>query len=236
MHRTWTWTFELPPDQLWPLLADTNRFNEALGLPPYTLERDAAIGRHSLAPGSGQECGLRVGMGGKAVRVDLGPALPPVACVQQGTIPPFRSGSRSRVGRQRRITRHICARMGTADLGRPRIRCTTRRTGRRKRGEAHPGVVAFASKDQAPERLTPFILPEPKLPHGARERATAMAREIDRSAYGNGLGGRLVDLVLHGMAADLVRIRPKCLARELGVPPRAATEACSPGSRPGCSV
>jgi hypothetical protein len=27
MRRTWTWTFDLPPDELWPLLADTNRFN-----------------------------------------------------------------------------------------------------------------------------------------------------------------------------------------------------------------
>src|ERR1700750_1001373 len=39
MHRAWTWTFDLPPDRLWPLLADTNRFNEAMGLPPYTLEK-----------------------------------------------------------------------------------------------------------------------------------------------------------------------------------------------------
>ena len=38
MRRTWTWTFDLPPDQIWPMLADTNRFNEALGLPPYRLE------------------------------------------------------------------------------------------------------------------------------------------------------------------------------------------------------
>jgi hypothetical protein len=35
MRRTWTWTFDLPPDELWPVLADTNRFNEAMGLPTY---------------------------------------------------------------------------------------------------------------------------------------------------------------------------------------------------------
>jgi hypothetical protein len=38
MRRTWTWTFDLPPDELWPVLADTNRFNEAMGLPTYVLE------------------------------------------------------------------------------------------------------------------------------------------------------------------------------------------------------
>jgi hypothetical protein len=37
-RRTWNWTFDLPPSVLWPVLAATNRFNEAMGLPPYLLE------------------------------------------------------------------------------------------------------------------------------------------------------------------------------------------------------
>jgi len=28
-RSTWTWHFDLPPERLWPVLADTNRFNEA---------------------------------------------------------------------------------------------------------------------------------------------------------------------------------------------------------------
>jgi class 3 adenylate cyclase len=77
------------------------------------------------------------------------------------------------------------------------------------------------------------VLPEPELPPGARERAAAMAREIDRTPYGNGLGARLADLVLQGMAADLTPLRPKTLASDLGVPPRAATEACLAGVKAG---
>ena len=38
LFRSWTWTFDLPPEKLWPVLADTNRFNEAMGLPPYALQ------------------------------------------------------------------------------------------------------------------------------------------------------------------------------------------------------
>jgi hypothetical protein len=38
MRRTWTWTFDLPPDQLCPVLADTNRFNEGVRLPPDPLD------------------------------------------------------------------------------------------------------------------------------------------------------------------------------------------------------
>ena len=37
-RATSTWHVALPPEQLWPVLADTNRFNEAMGLPPYDLE------------------------------------------------------------------------------------------------------------------------------------------------------------------------------------------------------
>lgn len=61
MHRTWAWTFNLPPDQLWPLLADTNRFNEAMGLPPYAL--DEMPQANGAAPRPGQGGRLRTGVG-----------------------------------------------------------------------------------------------------------------------------------------------------------------------------
>jgi class 3 adenylate cyclase len=69
-------------------------------------------------------------------------------------------------------------------------------------------------------------LPPPQLPPGARERAEVLAREIDRGPYGNGLGTRLADIVLGSMASDLAHLKPKALAGNLGVPPRAAIEAC----------
>jgi hypothetical protein len=37
-RRTWTWWFDQPPERLWPLLSDTPRFNEAMGLPKYQVE------------------------------------------------------------------------------------------------------------------------------------------------------------------------------------------------------
>ena len=33
----WEWHFDRPPDAMWPLVADTARFNEAAGLPRYTV-------------------------------------------------------------------------------------------------------------------------------------------------------------------------------------------------------
>jgi class 3 adenylate cyclase len=79
------------------------------------------------------------------------------------------------------------------------------------------------------DRPTFFNLPPPALPDGARERALGLAETINRSPYGNGLGAPLADLVMNGMATDLAHIRPKLLARQFGVRPREAVEACLAG-------
>ena len=90
-------------------------------------------------------------------------------------------------------------------------------------------AVAFAKG----ERPTWFDIAPPALPEGARERAAALAVEVDRSPYGNGLGATLADLVLTGMATDLAHLKPKKLALDLKVPQRAAIEACLAGTRAG---
>ena len=63
-------------------------------------------------------------------------------------------------------------------------------------------AVAFA-KGERPNLVSIWRAPE--LPEGARERAAAMAAEIDRSPYGNGLGRGWPSVVLTGMATDLAR-------------------------------
>ena len=37
VERTWSWEFDLPAEALWPVLADTARFNQAAGFPRYEL-------------------------------------------------------------------------------------------------------------------------------------------------------------------------------------------------------
>ena len=58
MRRTLTWHFDLPADRLWPVLADTNRFNEAMGLPPYVLEETPQPNGTVLRTGSGKAAGF----------------------------------------------------------------------------------------------------------------------------------------------------------------------------------
>ena len=136
-RATWTWTFDLPPGELWPVLADTNRFNEAMGLPPYVLEEtpqpNGTVLRRGRAGG-----GLHAGMGGEALRVDRGPAFPPVPRVHQGAVPPLRAGVRSRARRQGRIARQLRPGVRAAHPDGPPVRRPPGQAGRRRGGEAHP--------------------------------------------------------------------------------------------------
>jgi hypothetical protein len=54
----WTWTFDLAPAELWPVLADTSRFNEAMGLPAYTLEETPQPNGTVLRRGRGKAAGF----------------------------------------------------------------------------------------------------------------------------------------------------------------------------------
>ena len=233
MRRTWTWTFDLPPDQIWPMLADTNRFNEALGLPPYTLEETPQANGTVLRRGRGKAAGFVLEWEEKPYEWISGRHFRQSRVFTKGPFrrfgPVFDLESDGKGG----------SRVTYALEWEP-LSVAGRLFGARLATQAGEAVgkrvleaVAFAQGDHTSGRLTPFELPEPVLPRGARERATAMAREIDRTPYGNGLGARLTELVLRGMAADLTDIRPKALAGDLGVPPRAATEACLAGVKAG---
>jgi class 3 adenylate cyclase len=228
MRRTLTWHFDLPADRLWPVLADTNRFNEAMGLPPYTLEETPQPNGTVLRTGQGKAAGYTLAWEEKPYEWIVGRYFRQSRVFTKG---PFRrfgpvfevmpGGDRSTVtytlecepmgwvGRLfgKRLLRQVCGVIEKRTLQ----------------------AMAFAKG----ERATMFDLPPPELPAGARERAAALATEIDRSPYGNGLGRRLTDHVLTGMASDLMHLRPKLLARQFGVAPRPMIEACLAAVRAG---
>ena len=58
LRRTGSWTFDLPLSVLWPVLVDTNRFNEAMGLPPYLLEETPQPNGTVLRRGRGKAAGF----------------------------------------------------------------------------------------------------------------------------------------------------------------------------------
>ena len=58
LRRTGSWTFDLPLSVLWPVLVDTNRFNEAMGLPPYLPEETPQPNGTVLRRGRGKAAGF----------------------------------------------------------------------------------------------------------------------------------------------------------------------------------
>ena len=234
-RRTWSWTFNLPPEELWPVLADTNRFNEAMSLPPYALEETPQPNGTVLRRGKGKAAGFVLEWEEKPYEWIAGRH--------------FRQAREFTKGPFRRFGPVFDLEAAPSESGNPKggsrvsyaleyepLTLMGRLFGARLAGQAGAVVgkrileaVAFAKG----ERATFFELPAPELPEGARERAAAMAGEIDRSPYGNGLGPRLAERVLAGMASDLMPLKPKRLARDLGVPQRAAIEACLAGVRAG---
>jgi len=228
MRRTLTWHFDLPADRLWPVLADTNRFNEAMGLPPYVLEETPQPNGTVLRTGSGKAAGFTLAWEEKPYEWILNRYFRQSRVFTQG---PFRrfgpvfevvpEGHRSKVS----YTLECEPLTWVGRLFGNRLL--------RQAGDVIEKRMLQAAAFAKGERPTMFDLPPPELPAGARERAAALADAIDRSPYGNGLGKRLTDIVLTGMASDLMHLRPKLLARELGVAPRLAVEACLAAVRAG---
>jgi class 3 adenylate cyclase len=233
MRRTWTWTFDLPPDRLWPVLADTNRFNEAMGLPQYTLEPTLQPNGTVVRRGQGKTAGFTLEWEEKPYEWIAGKHFRQSRVFTKG---PFRRfGPVFDLRPDGKGGSHVSYALEWEPLS-----VVGRVFGARLAAQAGEAVgrrvveaIGFTRGDVAGKRLTPFELPPPKLPPGAHERAAAMAREIDRSPYGNGLGTRLAEIVLQSMAADLAHLKPKVLADDLGVSQRGAIEACLAGVKAG---
>ena len=228
-RATWTWTFDLPPSELWPVLADTNRFNEAMGLPPYVLEETPQPNGTVLRRGKGKAAGFTLEWEEKPYEWIEGRHFRQAREFTKGPFrrfgpvfdlePDGKGGSRvSYALEYEPLT--LMGRLFGARLAKQAGGVVEKRI---------LEAVAFAKGDRA----TWFDLPPPTLPEGSRERAASFAAEIDRSPYGNGLGRPLADLVLTGMATDLAHLKPKKLAHDLKVPQRAAVEACLAATRAG---
>lgn len=222
--KSWSWHFDLPPERLWPLLADTNRFNEAMGLPPYALEETPQPNGTVLRRGRGKAAGFVLEWEEKPYEWIARRHFRQARVFSKG---PFRTfgpifeleaeGGGSRV---------------TYTLAWEPLTWVGRLFGQRLARQAGAAVerrILEAVSFLKGTRPTFFELPPPSLPDGARERAAAFAQAIDRSRYGNGLGPRLAEHVMTAMATDLAHIRPKLLSHQFGVKPRAAIEACLAG-------
>jgi class 3 adenylate cyclase len=220
--RTWTWRFDGPVEGIWPVLADTARFNEAAGLPKHEIEEIARPDGSVLYLGR-----LRFG----PFRIEWEDE--PVNWVEGRW---FRHRRRFRNGPLKSLSATL--RFSPAGGG-----CTGEYT-----LEAEPantlGILMLAAfffrnagrtftrlaenaRDFAKgERAVEFDAKPPVLAPGGGERAARVAERIEASPHGHGLARRLAEWVTTRQEVDVWTIRPLKLARLWNVPERQVIELC----------
>jgi len=223
------WEFDHPPSAVWPLLADTARFNEAAGLPKHPVRREP------------QPDG--------SVRYFAEARIGPFALAWEEI--PVEWVSDRWFRHERRFSRGPLARL-TASA---ELRATERGTACRYLLEAEPagligrallaaGFLATAEKGFARlvdgvreylvgRRPVAYMPPRPPLDEARRQRLERAVASIEASGHGHGLAPRLAELVRSGQDLDVERIRPIALARRWDVAERWAVELCLQAVRDG---
>jgi class 3 adenylate cyclase len=227
VERAWEWRFAASPDKLWPILADTARFNEAVGLPRYTVTDTP------LPDGSVQRIGSARRFG-----VTL--------CWEEG-VPQWIAGRR--FFHERRLRSRLLRRVANAieidpdGDGGSRVRYRAafdaawpvalllRLGGLARFGEQLDRLfrAAAAIAETSPE-LGFGTAPEP-VPAAVRARVAAIAQGLAERGYT--AAAPLAAYILDRPETDLERMRPRALARYWHLAPRLVIETCLAAVREG---
>jgi class 3 adenylate cyclase len=228
IERVWEWRFAAPPEILWPVLADTARFNEAAGLPRYTVSETPLPDGTVRRTGSARKFGI-------ALHWQEG--VPEWAAPRS-----FRHERRFSAGPLRLVRTEIAlAPEGEgAALVRYRLSLAARwrwlepllriavlpRFGRTLDRLFREAAASAISGEQ-----TGFRPPPPDLPASARDRVRARAAAVAEQGYG--AVDRLASHLLEASDNDVERMRPRVLARQWQAEPRAVIETCLAAAREG---
>ena len=225
----WIWTFDHPPEALWPHFADTARFIEAAGLPKHGIVETPMPDGSVLFEGRG-----------KQGRMTLEWCEEPVNWIANRWFEHRRHFTR---GPLKELCAHLrlepegagsrCTYTLEAEasglLGEIALRTVFFKAAGKTFGEMVRKVEMFVSG----ERETPFDVPPPVLDEGARQRLARAVDHIEASPHGHGLTQRLAKLATTGQEVDVVKLRPLELARRWGAPERDVVELCLEATRAG---
>ena len=228
-RQTFIWHFDSPIEKIWPVLADTARFNEAADLPKHDIEEIAQ-------PDGAVQYVARAKIGPFTVVWDDHP-VNWVANRWFRHCRYFRNGP----------LKHLCATLeflpegdgcrgeytleasAANALGKLMLATRFFPSTARNFGRLADDAREFAAGRSAQE----FDVNPPKLARGAKERARGLVATIEETPHGHGLAQRLADYVTTCQEVDVWAIRPLKLARLWAVPDRHAIEVCLQATKQG---
>ncbi|MFQ6017134.1 MAG: adenylate/guanylate cyclase domain-containing protein [Kiloniellaceae bacterium] len=228
-RRTFIWHFESPPEAIWPILADTARFNEAAKLPKHTIEEIPRADGSVLYIGRARKGPFALEWREKPVNwvanrwfehcryFRTGPLR---SLCARFVLRPEGAGSRGE---------YTIEGAPANPIGRLMLRTGFFASAGRTFGALADDARRFASG----ESQVPFGFRPPDAGPETRTKVATMVVRIEESGHGHGLAQRLADHVLTAQEVDLVHLRPLKLARDWGVDERRVIELCLEAVRAG---
>jgi class 3 adenylate cyclase len=226
--QTWEWTFDQPVAAMWPLLADTARFNEAASLPRHQIteipQPDGSV--HYFA--AAKIGPFNIEWQDKPVNWVTGQWFEHTRWFKNGPLKSLTAELRLEPNGAGTKARYTMALEPANLLGRlisGRMFSGT--------GVKFSRMVKEAADFAAGHREQPFTYQAPKIDEALKGRVDAMVAEIEATPNGHGLARRLADYILTAQEVDLWKVRPLALARLWGCSSLQAIELCLQAVRAG---
>lgn len=233
VHRhEWVWSFEAPPEDVWPILSDTARFNEAAGLPKQDITETPQDDGSVLFTAVAKQGPFTLAWREEPVNwmankwfehrrhFTRGPLK--MLCATLEIEPAGPEGAQSRVV-------YVLEAEAANLLGEILLRTVFFKSA----GKTFGALVRSATEFVHGERDAPFDTAPPAFDDDAKQRIARAVEAINATPHAHGLAERLAAHATTGQEVDVVKIRPLALARRWDVGARDAIEVCLEATRAG---
>lgn len=227
--QEWVWTFDHPPDALWPLLSDTARFNEAAGLPKHDIVETPQPDGSVLYEGRGKQGMMTLEWREEPVNWVKNQWFEHRRHFTKGPLKMLCAGLRIEPDGAGSKCTYTLEAEASGLLGELALRTVFFKSV----GKTFAGLVKKVDLFVSGQRDTPFDITPPALGEDARLRLARAVEDIEASPHGHGLSARLAEYVTTAQEVDVVKIRPLELARVWNHAPREVIEACLEATRVG---
>ncbi|MDA0786645.1 MAG: DUF5939 domain-containing protein [Proteobacteria bacterium] len=233
MHRhEWVWSFDASPEEIWLILSDTARFNEAAGLPKHDITETPQDDGSVLFTAVSKLGPLTLAWREEPVNwvankwfehrrhFTKGPLK--MLCATLEVEPAGPDGVQSRVV-------YVLEAEAANILGELLLRTVFFKS----TGKTFSNLVGSIAQFARGERDVPFDVAPPTFDAAAQQRIARAVEAINATPYAHGLAERLARHATTGPEVDVVKIRPLALARQWHAPPRHVIEVCLEATRAG---